>query len=271
MLPVAMIEFTRHELFYTALRFASVLLLALSFLVFLRGRRVARAALLSKVGVGVLFGALAARGWLEFRQAAGWTPVVNNVLWAATVGMAHVVMLRYVPLPRSYRVWRAPLGWFGAGSLLLAGFVLTREEVDGPLEIFFLLTLSATVLTWGLALNFLIRPRRVLREGEFVPCVRFGCPRCAVLVDWGRGGMPCPECGLFVHADWTPSGENAGHESDPTLVANPAVLPPGRAAVALRCPQCKRRGLWPYGRSACESCGLWLRLSWNVHGAGAAT
>lgn len=254
-----MIELPGHESFYAALGFASIPIFALCLPVFLRGLRVARAAWLARLGLGMWLATLVL-------QVTGWSSAANNLLWATSIGVAHVVMMRCVPLPASVRGWRGLFGWPGAGSWVLAGVVLSREDVDGPLEAFIILALGATILSWGLALNFVIRPRRVLREGELVPAVRFACPRCGVPVDWGKGGTPCPECGLFVHADWVGEDEPPG-AADPTLVANPGSLPPGRTAVGLRCPGCGRHASRAFGRSACASCGLWLRVSWNVHGA----
>ena len=112
-----MIEFSRHEPFYTALSFASILIFALALPVFLRGRRVARATGLSRVGLWLWLITMGTRLWLE-GHGLGPMQVANNAFWAATVGLAHVVMLRFVPMPDSCRSWRGKFQRYGRRSSL---------------------------------------------------------------------------------------------------------------------------------------------------------
>jgi len=179
---------------------------------------------------------------------------------ALVAGFAHSVYYGYAPLPSTWKLTRAATSRAGlvAGLVVSAAFALPTVSWLALLAAGCALTV---VLIWMLTSSARQAPSSVLRGDEWLPSVRFPCPRCGVVADWGDAVTPCPECGLFVHLEWDPEGGELAQFAP----EDPA---PGSFA-RFTCLSCRNEVDWMRGTTVCAVCGKRLRMHWNVHATGA--
>jgi len=222
--------------------------------VYLRTRSAPRSTRFAWIGlilVGCAVGCFVAAPWVEAR------PVVERLGWgilAAATGLAHACAFNLVPLPHNrtrLRMILVPLGMWAGGAGSFA--ILTQHQ--HPWMDLVALALTLPVAAAWACVPFLARaPTHVQMGATPVPALRFCCPRCGTVVDWGRGVWPCTDCGLFLKIDVPADAHSASSKPD-----DPA------GAVHLHCPACHTPRIATRGRSECAQCKATLSLHWNMH------
>jgi hypothetical protein len=223
--------------------------------VFFRGMKAPRTAGASKLGLLAAFVAagLAVVAVLQDERGLASVALAASALVA---GLAHAAYFGYAPLPSTWKLTRAATARTG-----IVGGVIVSAALALPgttwLSMLAALCVFSIVLMWVLGASARRAPDKVLWGDEWLPSVRFPCPRCGVVADWGDAVTPCPECGLFVHLDWDPQG------GEPGLFAPEDPAPGSYARFA--CLSCRNEVDWLRGTTVCAVCGKRLHLHWNVH------
>lgn len=223
-----------------------------------RGLRAPRVRPQAVLGLTLAFLAAGLVVVAAFRERAGTFALVGYAFAAVVGGLAHSVYFGFAPLPERWPLSRAAtarLGWIvGLGTVLALLSVGASGAALGAL---------ALIWVWIGTASARRAPEQVLRGETWLPAVRFPCPRCGVVADWGDAVTPCPACGLFVHLVWDPEG------GEPATFA-PEDPQPGTFA-RFHCLGCRNEVDWMRGTTACAVCGKRLRLHWNTHATGQDT
>jgi hypothetical protein len=229
---------------------AALLLLA----VFARTRHAPRSrrfAWLGMVLVGCCLGSFAMAPFLDAR------PVVERLgfgILAAAAGLGHACAFNLVPLPHRrtrLRMWLVPLGMWAGGA---GSFAILTQHQHAWADIVALAMSLPVLAAWACMPILAKRPSHVQLGERPVPALRFACPRCGTVVDWGRGVWPCTDCGLFLKLDVP---------ADAAALSSKLDDPAG--VVRLECPSCGTRRAAGRGRSDCAKCQASLSLHWNMH------